>query len=82
MKSIQELWYSPIRVAFLGQMEIIEVETICLCEIGFEITMVDNSVLDVNTCKEMWQMLDTMFAPYVASQDITHQLSKEQIKWQ
>ena len=57
----------PKVLDFLGQMEIIEVEVIGFCEVGFEITVTYKSMIEVNTCNKIHQMLVTMFSPYGVS---------------
>ena len=56
-------------MAFLGLMEIIESETIYLHEVHSKITIADYSRTEVNTCKEIHLLSDTMFAPFAVSED-------------
>ena len=39
---------------------------------GFAITVTDNLKPEVNTCKEIYLISDTMFIPFAVSQDIMH----------
>ena len=63
LEIISSIMVHPKIMAFLGQMEIIEVEIIGFLSVDLKITM-----KEATTWKEMHQMTDTMFVLYAVSQ--------------
>ena len=62
-------------MAFLGHMEIIEVETIGLDKACFKITMTIVSWSEVSTYKEIHPLSDIIFASYAVSQDLMRNIA-------
>ena len=49
-------------MGFLGNTEITDVQTICFCEVCFEITLPGNSDIEVNTCKNAPKVRHSVFS--------------------
>ena len=60
----------PRTMDFIGELEITEVETIFIYNIGFATIVIENSMTEVGPVKEMLQITDIMLVQYAASQDI------------
>ena len=56
-------------IAFLGHIDIMEVETIGFHETGYEINMTDSSRPEVKSCQEIHLMSDTVFQ-FAVSKDL------------